>query len=389
MSDPTARMLSYDELYGSDGQWADPAGPESPPKIGEWKEDIEEPPDPGRATPRLRLLIQDPREVAVHPPRWLWRWWLVRGKVHLLVGRPGAGKTTVATWLVAGLTNGEALPGASEPGEPLRCGWLSLEESDDVVTARLQAHQAKLARVKLLGLVVEETTKGEVTERAWRFPEDLPALEEAIVAQELGLVVIDGLGHALKGDGNDYGRVGAALSDLAKLAERTGAAVLGLTHMAKGAQDPSTAAIGSTAWSAVARLIWVVGPDPEDPTASRRILAVAKSNFRLPEHNWQFQISEDPQLGVGRIGDMVASQVGADAITNPPSSEDRSALQEAVTFLSKVLAAGPMSATEVERLADQAGISRKTLRRARTSLGVESRKNGMHDGWFLSLPKGA
>jgi len=93
MSDPTARMLSYDELYGSDSQWADPAGPESPPKIGELKEDIEDPPDPGPATPRVRLLIQDPREVAVHPPRWLWRWWLVRGKVHLLVGRPGDGKT--------------------------------------------------------------------------------------------------------------------------------------------------------------------------------------------------------------------------------------------------------------------------------------------------------
>jgi hypothetical protein len=86
---------------------------------------------------------------------------------------------------------------------------------------------------------------------------------------------------------------------------------------------------------------------------------------------------------------MVPSRVRAEAITTSPLPKERSALQEAVAFLLQVLASGPMSATEVERLADQAGIARRTLRRARESLGVERRKDGMRGGWSWSLPKGA
>ena len=99
-------------------------------------------------------------------------------------------------------------------------------------------------------------------------PQDCGVLEAVLSEQNVKVVVVDGLGYSVAGDSHNYSNIGSALSALAGAAERSGCAVLGLTHPPKGGSDPVTAAIGNTAWTAVARIVWVLGVDPQDEQAA-------------------------------------------------------------------------------------------------------------------------
>lgn len=203
----------------------------------------------------------------------------------LLTGRQGCGKTTWVAWLVGHLTRGTPLSGEGA-GPPCRVGILSLEESDGRVVARLKAAGANLERVVILGLVGDVDKAGLGYERPWRLPDDCEALATRISHDGLDLVVVDGLGYAVGGDSHNYANVGSAVSALGKVAESTGCAILGLTHPPKAGADPVTAAIGSTAWTAVARVAIVLGYDPADHTS--RVVRVAKTNYAEPVGGFSF-----------------------------------------------------------------------------------------------------
>jgi len=306
-----------------------------------------------------RLKVLDPREVEVSRPEWLWQPWLTRGRFHLVAGRPGTGKTTWVTWVIAQLSAGRPLPG-DEGREPVRCGMLSLEEDEAAVKGKLVAAQADLGQVLILGETVESVPGGEELHRPWRFPADLDALETVINDHDLGVVVIDGLGHAFAGRVNDYGEVGSALSSLAALASRTGAAVVGITHVSKGRADAPTAAIGSTAWSALARILWLVGrDDAEEP--GRRVVTIAKTNLRPPEHGWSFALREDPEVEMAYVADLQPSRVSADEIASSSSPEERSERAEIRDAVVETLAEREATSREtaVERAELIAAVRRK------------------------------
>lgn len=316
-------------------------------------------------------------------PEWLWDAWLPLGTLVLLVGRQGSGKTTWAASVVAHLSQGRALPGASRR-PPIRVGVMSLEEPADRVVGRLSASGADLGRVTIFDGVIED---GHV--RPWRMPGDTGALRDRINADGLGLVVVDGLGYAISSGSGEpgYNATAGALSALGAVAADTGCSILGLTHPAKGTSDPTTSAIGSTAWTAVARVCWVLGQDPDDD--DRRVVQVAKSNYREPPHGWSFEIGNDETFEVGFVRDAQPSDVPASALTVPtPSAEDRSERDEAVAWLRDVLAAGPLASSAVKRSAREAGIAEATLKRARPAAGVSIERDegarGRPSVWILS-----
>jgi hypothetical protein len=123
------------------------------------------------------------------------------------------------------------------------------------------------------------------------------------------MAVVDGLGYSVAGSSQDYATIGSALSSLSGVAERTACSIFGLTHPPKGTSDPVTAAIGSTAWTAVSRIVWVLGVDPEDESGSKRVVRVAKSNFRMPDDGLAFTIGEDEQYECGFVTGLAASTV--------------------------------------------------------------------------------
>lgn len=339
-----------------------------------------------------RITYQPASEITPSKPEWLWEGWLLRRALNLLAGRQGSGKTTFVAAVVGLLSHGGPLPGESERCEPIRIAILSLEEPADRVVARLHAAGCDLDKVIVLGDVEDLDDDGHTFRRRWTLPRDIAALGRVIVAETIALVIVDGLGYALAGDNHNYSVVGSALAALAGEAERTGAAILGITHPPKGSSDPVTAAIGSTAWTAIPRISMVLGDDPEDETKQRRVVRVAKSNYKMPSTGLAFTIAEDAELECGYIVAMVPSDIAAADITASAMTDaDRTERAEAREFLRDYLAAGPASTEDVTRAAADAGISQRTLIRARKDLHVaairqQDPKTGRVKGFILALP---
>lgn len=337
--------------------------------------------------PRLRYVAAS--DVVVTPPQWRWRGWLASGVVHLLVGRQGAGKSTWSAHLVARATTGGPYPTATDVGSPMRCGVLSLEEPEDRIVARLIAAGADLDMVDVLTDVEDHDDDGRAYRRPWRLPADCHTLRDVITSRALGMVVVDGLGYAVTGD-QSYTTIGSALSGLAGVAEETRTVVLGLTHPPKGASDPVTSAIGSTAWTAVARLVHVLGVDPDDE--ERRVVRIGKTNYLDPGIGVSFAIANHDATEAGYVTDIQTSTVAAEDLTAAPEGRaektERGEAREAVRSL---LAEGPVLAAELLKATRDAGVSDTTVKRARSDLGVRAvrRKDpntGRVLGWELSLP---
>jgi putative DNA primase/helicase len=334
-----------------------------------------------------RVTHQVAGRITPSRPEWLWKNWLLLRALNLLTGRQGSGKTTFVAHVIAALTTEIPLPGDTGR-KPITCGFMSLEEPPDRVVARLHAAGADLDRVHVLGDVEDHNDDGNPYRRRWSLPRDVSILGRLIEELEMELVVIDGLGYSIAGDSHNYAVVGSALAALAGEAERSGAAVLGLVHPPKGAADPVTAAIGSTAWTAIPRISIVLGVDPNDESGQRRVMRVAKTNYKEPESGLQFVIGDDPDYECGFVTGLRADDTAAEDIVGAPvSREEKGERAEAREILRSLLADGPMDRAEV---IEASGIGEYTLKRARKDIGVKAapRRNtlGRVVGWTWSLP---
>ena len=265
---------------------------------------------------------------------------------------------------------------------------LSLEEPAERLAARLTP-PAPTSTPWRSSATSRTTTTTAAPTAPWRLPADCGVLEAAIGELGLAVVTIDGLGYSVAGDSHNYANVGSALSALAGVAERTGAAILGLTHPPKGNADAVTAAIGSTAWTAVARISWVMGLDPTDEAKQRRVVRPAPgSNYRLPDHGLSFLIANHDETEAGFVTGLRSSDVAAEDITAPPepdSPEEASKLDEARDFVRRVMADGPVRANNATAAAKAGGIEERTLRRARSKEGVVARQKGHRRGPGLAV----
>ncbi len=147
-----------------------------------------------------------------------------------------------------------------------------------------------MSRVIVLREVAERSEKGADFHRPWRMPMDCSLLEEVIVQEGLELVTVDGLGYSVTGDSHTYAVVASALAELVKVAERTGATILGLTHPPKGGSEAVTVVIGSTAWTAVPRITWVLGSDNRSRDDGCPAVSVAKTAYQKPDSAYEFAI---------------------------------------------------------------------------------------------------
>jgi hypothetical protein len=330
------------------------------------------------------LSSVEPEEVS-----WLWPSWLALGKLALVDGDPGLGKSAMTLDLAARVSAGQTFPDGA-PCEPGGVVLLSAEDGlADTIRPRLDAAGADTSKILALATVPDENGH----DRLLSIPEDIPIIEKGIRRVEASLLIMDPLMAFLSGDANSHRDqdVRRALAPFAGLAERTGAAVLVVRHLNKGAaNNPLYRGGGSIGIIGAARMAFVVGKDPKDE--NRRVLASTKNNLAMPPQSLMFGL-EEAESGSVRVNWLGHSEVSAkDLLATSQDQEHADARSEAVEFLNDVLADGPLPAKQVVEEADEAEISEKTLRRAKKLLDViayresaagEKRGSGR---WMWKLP---
>jgi len=316
---------------------------------------------------------------------WLWQDRMPLGRLTGIVGDPGVGKSWLTLAIGAAVTTGAPLAEQGAGREPGNVLLLTAEDGlADTVRPRLEDMGADLDRVTVLRAVRD--AKGN--ERHPSLLTDLSALESALAAGGYQLVIIDPINAYLGVDLDTHrdAPLRAVLAPLAALAERLAVAVVFVMHLNKGQRDRAIyRAQGGIAYVAAARVVHLVGVNPDDER--ERVFACIKNNLAPLPPARAFEIAEGRFLWRGE------TSVTPAAILGPYSDDgERNALAEAVDFLRSILADGPMWARQVHGEAHEAGISERTLKRAKAALGVKSEHQGGlgHEGhWQWTLPKSA
>lgn len=354
--------------------------------------DAEEKRDAGRSNKRVGLILTRVSDVEAQEIRWIWYGRIALGKVTVIAGHPGLGKSQLTAFIAAMVTTGGAWPNGDGFAPLGSVIMLSCEDDiADTIRPRLEAAGADLTKVK----AVEGVYSVQGTRRVFHVKNDMAHLEAALDRVEgVKLVVIDPITAYLDGeDSHNTGDVRSALAPLQDLAMQRGIAVVVVSHLNKsgGNGRAVNAVTGSGAFVALARGAFLVEKDADDP--ERRLLLPIKNNL-AQSPGLAFRIREK-LLNNGLRAPFLEFENGtvditADEALAQASGSRRSggsALEDATLFLAEHLEFGPMPAKEMGDLAMAAGISRKTLRKAYVELGVISRKDaGKNGGWIWSLP---
>lgn len=332
--------------------------------------------------PVLRCLADvEPREV-----QWLWPGRVPLGRISLLVGRPGEGKSFLTTDMAARVSTGRTWPDGSACPHGSVILVSAEDDPHDTIRPRLDAHSADVRRVHLLATVRRRGERGRLVEAMFTL-EDLPALDEALRRQpDCRLIVIDPIGSFIGGgtDSHRDNEVRAVLAPVAQLAERYGPAVLIVAHRRKSAGTiADDLAIGSRAFTGIARAVWHLTRDTDDKR--RRLLLSGKNNLAPEGTGLAFDIGGIPpaiQWEPGPVNLRADDALAAES----EGGGDGGALAEATDFLRAELAHGRKAGTEVKAAAKSAGISTRTLDRARARLGVTAAPDGYRGPWTWGLP---
>jgi hypothetical protein len=324
------------------------------------------------------------------PVEWLWDQYLPLGKLTLLAGSGGTGKSTIAFNFAGIISNGGAWPDGS------RCRsvgnviiWSSEDDCADTIKPRLLAVGANVSRCG----VVQGATDERGNSCPFDAARDIEALSEAVNRiGGISLLIIDPIVSAVTGDMNKANEVRRSLQTIVDFAAETNCAVLGITHFAKGTAGRNSAerVIGSTAFKDFSRMTLVAAKDEE---SNKRVFTRAKSNNSADTGGFSYGIElvalhsgitatrvvwGEPLQGSSRA---ILAEVEGDG------ESEESKLGIAKKFLIETLRNGPVASKELfEHAREGHGVSTMTLRRAQKELGIVAAKATFAGGWMWSLP---
>jgi hypothetical protein len=327
------------------------------------------------------VIVSDvPRERV----EWLWYGRIPLGKLSVLDGDPGLGKSTLSLDIAARVTTGAPMPGEMRGGEPRGVVLLSAEDDvSTVIGARLDAAGADTSKVASITTVPDGDER-----RPMVLPDDVDWLERAITTMDAALVVVDPL-MAFMSDGTDSHKdqsVRKMLHKLSILAEESGAAILIVRHLNKtGGGNPLYRGGGSIGIVGAARSGLLVGRDPDD--LDKRILASTKCNLAAEPKSLAFHL-ENTEDTSRVVWDGTSRHTASSILAEPKLAAEGggTAVSDARTFLLDALSRGPVPAKDIRRMAREGGISEGTLKKAKRELLIRSDQDGFHGGWTWRMP---
>ena len=305
-------------------------------------------------------------DVELTPVEWLWKPYLPFGKLSVLQGNPGEGKTYFAVHLAAACTNGKLLPNM-ERMEPFNVIYQTAEDGlGDTVKPRLIEAGADLDRV----LVIDDSDV-QLTLSDER-------IEKAIIENNARLVIIDPIQAYLGADVdmNRANEVRPIFMRLGQVAQRTGCAILLIGHLNKAAGMQSLQrGLGSIDIAAAVRSVMFIGKLKHDPTM--RILTHEKSSLAPPGASLAFSLGDEG--GFRWVGEY---DITADEMLSGIEPQRETKTQQAKDLICALLAGGKQVLSEdIDKAALERGIPGRTVRDAKRELGdalkskiVEGRK---------------
>ncbi len=346
-------------------------------KKAEWK----------RSEPELKLINME--SVKVEQIEWLLYPFIPFGKVTIIQGDPGEGKTTMVLQIIAKLTRGEPILlnkksqkeaqqdseenlkqevlSQDNPIQPVNVIYQTAEDGlGDTIKPRLLAAGADCSRVLVIDDREQPLTMLDVR------------LEEAIMQTKARMVVLDPIQGFLGTDVDMHraNEIRPLMKGMAVLAEKYHCAIILIGHMNKNSNGKSSyRGLGSIDFQAAARSVLIVGRLKDEPET--RVMCHVKSSLAPEGKSVAFRL--DKETGFQWIGEY---DISADDLLSGDARGQKSRI--AKEFLLDILADGGMAQKKIEEEASKQGIKKKTLRNAKQELEIDSVKRGNQWFWILS-----
>jgi putative DNA primase/helicase len=345
------------------------------------------------------LVLTRASDVRAKKHKWLWQHRIVRGAVTVIAGEPGLGKSQLGIKLAATVSTGGKWPcgeGLAPAGDVIII--FGEDDADTTVRPRLEAAEANLDRVILIGNVNDKTTGP----RPFSLIADLKRLDQALAGAEAPrLVIIDPLSAFLNPVGgdtfnpNDATQVRALMRQVDTLAKKHDVAIVFVHHLTKSSGSALARFAGSSALVAAARAAFLVVRGK--PESKWHIFVPAKNNLGPDSTALQFRIrkrellngNEEPYVGWNRNPLPITAEEALKCATGDSDRQTR--LHETDDFVRKQLKDGKQGASEVFADGKQFGFSERQLRGAANRLGVRFLPTGFGrtKKWWWELKRAA
>ena len=341
-----------------------------------------EPISPGGSA-KLTLLS----EIYPQTVHWAWPGRVPLGKMTVVAGDPGLGKSFLTLDMAARVTTKRQWPDGAEACDGSVILMNAEDDAADTIRPRLDALAADVSRIHML-----EGVRDRSGERGFNLADTAQLEAEIAKIGNVRLVVIDPVSAFLGGtDSHKNSDVRALLAPLAKVAATTGVAIVCVTHLSKSAADPLNRLSGSIAFGAAARAVWLVSRDPE--RHERRLMLALKNNLATELDGLAFSIQTNEQGAPVVFWEhdpvtITAAEHLRELRDQAEKARHEMPIEETCDLLRSMLRDGPQPVAKVREEATNRVISERTVARARKLLGIESHRDGFgkDGGWVLELP---
>ena len=305
----------------------------------------------------LKIISMD--EVQSKEVNWLWYPYIPYGKITIIQGDPGEGKTTLALRLAALLSKGEALPYDDIECETVKIIYQTAEDGlEDTIKPRLEAAEADCTQIKVI-----DESEAALSMLDERIEKAILDPIQAYVGANINM--------------NNANEVRNVMAQLGRIAEKYDCAVLLVGHMNKGSGNKSSyRGLGSVDFQASARSVLIVGRIKDNPQV--RVMVQDKSSLAPEGEAIAFEL--DKENGFSWLGHY---DISVDDLLSDIPKEKKS--EQAENLILEYLSKGKYPQQALLKKAQAVGISKRVLDEAKKALNVQSVKEGSQ--WYWQLPE--